>query len=109
MSSNSFSNIGKASFLHRRFTRISIIEPGSEGFVAFIHLIGVVYFVKKAFQDYSPENLYHSLAESNKETSDQHQDWYNTIIGKTWEQIQFEHKLPPSIDRVSLAPYNLGN
>ena len=109
-----FSGIGKASFLSALYTHAGFISsntddlpgslanvsPSSEGFLAFIRLIGVIYFVKncRAFQDYSPENLYHSLAEPNKETSDQHQDWYNTIRGKTWERIQFEHELPPSID-----------
>ena len=38
------------------------------------------------------------MAKPNKETSDQHEDWYNTIRGKTWERIQFEHEVTPSID-----------
>ena len=83
------------------------ITPDSNGFLAFLRLVGTTYFTKHmiAFQTETPVSFfqsYHSLDQPDQTTEQQHMQWYEGIRDKIWERITFEDQLPPSWDALKL-------
>ena len=112
-----FVGIGKTAFLKYLYqyaqfitgqTHVDIMgslahnNPGSNGFLAFLRLIGVAYFQKNrgAFEDDNPISLFNSVIEPS--IQEKHQKWYNEIRSKVWPRISFEDSLPPSHDALQL-------
>ena len=62
------------------------VSVQGHGFLAFLRLIGVVYYMKnvRAFSNTTPMMLYQSLT-NNLDVASQHVLWYNTIRDKIWE------------------------
>ena len=112
-----FSGTGKATFLrnffqHSQFiTGVSPNTKGSlsdtlmdgdiyeKGFLAFLQLIGTVYFKKHAtaFHSNSPESHFKSfLTPSTSDIQQQHRDWLEDIRQIIWDRITFESEMVPS-------------
>ena len=117
-----FSNIGKASFLRYFFQYASFITsnkpetPGTLadtslkektyeiGFLAFIRLIGTIYFKKHAtgFETSSPEACFHKFITHSQTIKEQHLNWLKDIKQNIWDRIQFENEMIPSSDALYL-------
>ena len=117
-----FSNIGKASFLRYFFQYASFITsnkpetPGTLadtslkektyeiGFLAFIRLIGTIYFKKcaTAFETSSPEAHFHKFITHSQTIKEQHLNWLNDIRENIWDRIKFENEMIPSSDALYL-------
>ena len=112
-----FSGIGKGAFLdsfyqHAEFitgqtpTEINgsliHINPDSNGFFAFVRLVGVAYFQKNrgAFDGETPKSFFNSTTGTS--LKERHENWYNQIRAKVWSRISFEDHLPPSLDALHL-------
>ena len=111
-----FVGIGKTAFLKGFFRFSDFItgqfptlpgtlahtDPESNGFLAFLCLVGVAYYLKNqgAFFENSPVSYYNSF--SNPDARKQHTQWYYGIQAKVWECISFEDQLPPSIEALEL-------
>ena len=112
-----FSNIGKGTFLRYFFQYASFITandnpntPGTlsdtnleqdsyeNGFLAFIRLIGTVYFKKYStgFNTSSPAVHYQSFIRSDTAIRDQHLNWLNNVRENIWHRIKFENEMIPS-------------
>ena len=80
------------------------MSPDSEGFLAFIRLIGVAYFTKHlpAFQTETPISLFESHYTQNMHAEEQHNKWYEGIKSSIWDRITFEDQLPPNLDALKL-------
>ena len=87
-----FSGVGKSSFSKSFFFQYANFVTGSkgvgtlcdhtkEGFLAFLQLIGTVYFKKyaSAFEANSPAALYKQM-DSSKSEEERHYQWLETII-----------------------------
>ena len=113
-----FAGIGKATFLKAFFQyaqfitgllpaqtngSLAHINPGSNGFLAFVRLVGVAYFQKNrgAFEEETPVGLYNSHSKV-KDVKERHKGWYNQIRAKVWTRISFEDHLPPSLEALEL-------
>ena len=113
-----FVGIGKAAFLNKGFFRFSKfisgqctnqsgtltnLDPGSNGFLAFLRLVGVAYYLKHqgAFES-TPSSYYNSFNTPGTQCQKQHTLWYYGIRAKAWERITFEDHLPPSIEALEL-------
>lgn len=76
-------------------------NPDTNGFLAFIRLVGVAYFQKNlsAFEESNPQGYFNSFTGMVKE---KHEQWYSDIRAKVWSRISFEDHLPPSLDALEL-------
>ena len=112
-----FSGLGKATFLryffqHAKFiTGVSPITQGSlsdtklsdniykAGFLAFIRLIGVVYFKKNAtaFDLDSPESHFKKFL-TFADVHQQHTAWLEDIRQNIWDRITIETQMVPSTE-----------
>ena len=72
--------------------------------MAFIRLVGTVYFKKHAsgFDSTSPEMHYHKFITADQTTNEQHKNWLNDIRRNIWHRIKFENENIPSIDALFL-------
>ena len=111
-----FNGIGKATFLrcfyqHAQFitgftqyTEGSLADTHMEnntherGFLAFLQLIGTVYFKKhaNAFEYDTPESHYKSFLCPDTDAKEQHSKWLEDIRKCTWERITLENEMVPS-------------
>ena len=71
-----------------------------QGFLAFIRLIGTVYFKKHAtaFESNSPESHFKSFITSSTDIEEQHRNWLDDIRQNTWDRITFEVEMVPSTE-----------
>ena len=111
-----FSGIGKATFLkhffqHTEFVtgethytkgslaQTSVNNSYKEGFMAFLRLIGAVYFKKHAtaFTSDSPESHFKGYL-GNSDEDLQHRDWLEDIRQSMWARINFEDEMIPSTE-----------
>ena len=83
---------------------LSDIAPDSNGFTAFLRLVGVAYMTKHAgaFPDVTPTNFFDSFHTSGSDARQQHNNWYEKIRARIWERITFEDQLPPNTDALQL-------
>ena len=113
-----FSGIGKATFLRYFFQYASFItgndsnikgtladtalkmQTCSQGFLAFLRLIGTTYFKKHAsgFDTNSPVSHFNKFSESSHDQLQQHSAWLNDIRQNIWDRITFENEIIPSTD-----------
>jgi len=79
-------------------------HPESSGFLAFLRLIGVAYYIKNqgAFIENTPVSYYNSFNSPDLKPHEQHTQWYYGIRAKVWERISFEDQLPPSVEALEL-------
>ena len=65
---------------------ITDIDPDSNGFLAFVRLVGVAYFCKNkpAFENPSPSSYFDTF--ENEDPKLQHCSWYKAIRSKIWER-----------------------
>ena len=102
-----FSGLGKATFLRCFFQHAEFITGESQytqgslsdtqldndahkqGFLAFLRLIGTVYFKKHAtaFESNSPESHFKSFITSSTDVEEQHRNWLEDIRQNTWDRI----------------------
>ena len=73
------------------------IDTMKEGFLAFLRLIGTIYFKKhaSAFEATSPAALYHQTDPSKSE-QERHHQWIQTIRQGIWDCITYENDMIPS-------------
>ena len=111
-----FCGLGKVTFLkcfYRYSTFITLpgehtpgsladVTPDSNGFLAFVRLVGTTYFTKHipAFQTETPLSFFQWYYSPDKTAEQQHMQWYEDIHDKIWERITFEDQLRPSLDSV---------
>ncbi len=113
-----FSGLGKTTFLRYFFQNAEFITGESQctkgslsdvlldndthkqGFLAFLRLIGTVYFKKHAtaFESNSPESHFKSFTTSPADIEQQHWSWLEDIRQSTWDRINFESEMVPSIE-----------
>ena len=109
-----FSGIGKASFFNTFIKNARFIAgtdslsgnlteniSTTEGFMAFMRLIGCAYFSKhhSTFGGIqTPSSLYYSLQQSDTTEYDTHCKWLSTIRDAVWQRIYFEDELIPTTD-----------
>ena len=114
-----FSGFGKTTFMklfyqHAEFITSGTTHPGSLsdcsletnsyelGFLAFMWLIGTMYFKKyaSAFTATTPQSHYSTFSGSNGcvPVKDQHIHWLADIRNSIWDRTQFENNMIPSID-----------
>lgn len=108
-----FAGLGKAKILKVAFQHSDFINSNSDalpgslvnttesqevGFLAFLRLIGTVYYKKhlSSFPFESPRAFVNSLSSQTDESRSQHLQWLETIRNTIWEHIEFEDELPPS-------------
>ena len=108
-----FAGIGKVTFLdtfyqHANFindinllgTLADIMQHNEEhGFLAFLRLIGSVYFkrYKSAFAQPTPAAYFHSISE-NLDSKEHHMKWINSIRATIWPYTQTPEDELPSTD-----------
>ena len=116
-----FSQVGKATFLRYFFQYSSFISaenehPGTladigivydihkEGYLAFIRLIGTVYFKKHStgFEAASPAAHFRSFCDPNLTAQQQHSAWLDDIRQTIWYCVKFENKMIPSDEALLL-------
>ncbi len=115
-----FSQLGKATFLRYFFQYATFITSGrpqgtladtsldrevyQNGFLAFMRLIGCVYFKKHAtaFELPSPATHFLKFAVAGKTTQEQHRDWLQDIRHSIWDRIKFENEMIPSTEALYL-------
>ena len=109
-----FSQIGKATFL-RYFYQYTAFITGREsqgtladtgwegeayknGFLAFLRLIGTIYFKKHAtaFETPSPANHFQNFSATHTTIQQQHKDWLEDIQQNIADRITFENDMIPS-------------
>ena len=113
-----FSGMGKATFLRYFFQHAEFITGESQytqgslsdtlldndahkqGFLAFLCLIGTVYFKKHAtaFESSSPESHFKSFLSSSTDVEEQHRNWLEDIRQNSWDRITFEAEMVPSTE-----------
>ena len=113
-----FSGIGKVAFLkafycYSKFITtpgehtpgsLTDISPESHGFLSFIRLVGVAYFIKHkpAFAAETPSSQFQGFYAPGANSEEHHMQWYNGIRSCIWERIPFEEHLPPSFEALNL-------
>ena len=111
-----FSQIGKATFLRYFFQYAAFItgresqgtladtglegETYNNGFLAFLRLIGTVYFKKHAtgFETPSPANHFQNFSSTHTTVQQQHKDWLEDIRQNIADRITFDNDMIPSIE-----------
>ena len=70
------------------------------GFLAFLRLVGTVYFKRfaTAFSGSSPQTLFLKYIDASKPPLTQHSLWLEDIRQSIWDRTQFEEEMIPSID-----------
>ena len=111
-----FSGVGKATFLRYFFQNASFItgknsntegtlanialdkQTCSQGFSAFIRLIGTTCFKKHAtgFDTPSPASHFNKFVDPSFDHLKQHEAWLNDIRQNIWDRITFENEMIPS-------------
>lgn len=111
-----FSEIGKASFMKTFFQHATFITgetypstPGTlafqmpisnwkHGFLAFLRLVGTVYFKRHSsgFGSQSPSTHYHSFSHLGLSAEEQHYMWLEDIRETMWFRTQFENQMMAS-------------
>ena len=107
-----FSRIGKATFLRYFFQYAAFIsgreaegtladteeESCNSGFLAFLRLIGTVYFKKHAtcFETPSPVSHFKKFVSTTTSIQLQHENWLEDIRQSIWHRISFENEMIPS-------------
>ena len=75
-------------------------------FLAFLRLVGVVYFLKNlpAFRNQfeSPIACYQSYTTQSEAPSQQHFTWIKMLNAKIWERVDFEDTFIPSVEALRL-------
>ena len=115
-----FSGIGKATFLKHFFGYATFITSGNpqgtladtalqgetyeHGYLAFLRLIGTVYYKRysTAFDYPSPAAHFHQFHTSDTTTLQHHQNWINSIRKTIWERTTYENGNIPSNDALLL-------
>ena len=74
------------------------------GFLAFLRLIGTLYFKKYsiAFSKNTPQTLFRKHTETSATTLEQHNKWLEDIRQTIWDRTQFEDEMLPSEDALLL-------
>ncbi len=110
-----FSGIGKATFLQYFFQHAAFISGDQQpegtlenvsldddlfkqGFLAFVRLIGTIYFKKHATGFDTPSSVTHFRKFSDQNSLQQHTAWLEDIRQNIWDRISFESDMIPSID-----------
>ena len=104
-----FSQIGKATFLRYFFQYAAFItgreaegtladteeESCNSGFLAFLRLIGTVYFKKHAacFETPSPVSHFKKFVSTTTSIQLQHENWLEDIRQSIWHHISFENEM----------------
>ena len=115
-----FSQIGKATFLRYFFQYASFITSGNPegtladtvleenifetGYLAFLRLVGTVYFKKyaTAFEMQSPATHFIQFCTATHSIRQQHTAWLEDIRNNIWDRITFENEMMPSDDALYL-------
>ena len=111
-----FSGMGKATFLwylfqhaefitgETQYTQDSLsdtlLNVHKQGFLAFLRLIGTVYFKKHAtaFESSSSESHFKSFISSSTDIEEQHRNWLEDIRQNSLDRITFEAEKVPSTE-----------
>ena len=113
-----FSGIGKATFLRSFFQHAEFITGATQytkgsladtelnddthklGFLAFMRLIGVVYFKKyaTAFELDTPESYFKSFISSTTDAEKQHKVWLEELRTSIWPRITYEDDILPTTE-----------
>jgi hypothetical protein len=107
-----FSGIGKATFSKHFYQNATFItgnnhagclfdtttDTKKEGFLAFLRLIGTIYYKKYAsgFEATSPAHLFNQTDPAKSE-EERHYQWIETIRQGIWDRITYETDMIPSI------------
>lgn len=115
-----FSQLGKATFLRYLFQHASFITSGQpkgtladtslhgdiykQGFLAFMRLIGTIYYKKHAtaFETPTPATHFIKFAKPEKTVQQQHTDWLEDIRQNIWDRIKYENEMIPSNEALFL-------
>ncbi len=115
-----FSQLGKATFLRYFFQYASFITSGEppgtladtsldgekykDGYLAFMQLIGTLYFKKHAtgFESSSPATHFLKFATTGTSMLQQHQSWLEDIRQNIWDRVKFENEMIPSNEALYL-------
>ena len=112
-----FSGIGKATFLRYFFQYASFISGANsqgslsdiefqddykKGFLAFLRLVGTVYFKKHASGFDTPSPPTHFLQFAHADPSVQHKQWINDIRQNIADRTTFDTNMVPSTDALYL-------
>ena len=113
-----FNGVGKARFLQYFFQHAEFItgevqytngslsdtlldnDLHKQGFLAFLRLIGTVYFKKHApaFESNSPESHFKSFISSSTDVEEQHKNWLEDIRQRSWARVIKETEMVPSAE-----------
>ena len=112
-----FSGIGKSTFMRYFYQYSEFITSGSTvpgtladcsladnsfniGFLAFLRLIGTVYYKKyaSAFTNPTPQAHFNSFTQSDSSVKSQHIRWLDDIRNSIYDRTQFENNMIPSIE-----------
>ena len=112
-----FSSMGKATFLRYFFQYAKFItgdrdlgtladtneDSYKKGYLAFLRLIGTIYFKKHntAFDTPSPVSHFNAFS-IHKSVLEQHKAWLDDIRESVWYRVQFENEVIPSNEALLL-------
>ena len=76
----------------------------TSGFLAFLRLIGTVYFKlhSTGFDSNSPATYYHSFSDLNLTVQEQHSLWLDNIRQNIWDRVKIENEMIPSDEALLL-------
>ena len=114
-----FSNMGKATFLRYFYQYSSFISGAKElpgtladtnhehykiGYLAFLRLIGTIYFKKHstAFDTPSPARHFQAFYSQDRLVEQQHTVWLDDIRQNVWYRVKFENEMIPSNEALLL-------
>ena len=118
-----FSQIGKATFLRYFYQYTSFITAGNDpstpgtlydvglesdnyklGYLAFLRLIGTVYFKKHSsgFDTQSPVTHFSHFGNQGLTVEEQHSKWLDSIQQTIWYRTKFENEMTASDDTLML-------
>ena len=109
-----FKGIGKITFLRYFYQYAAFITSGKEttpgtladtdsvdkGYLAFMRLIGTVYFKKynTAFETSNPQTHFNRFSEAHTNAYQHHQYWLDNIRESVWERVEDESEVIPTND-----------
>lgn len=90
---------GASTYTHGSLSNTQLEENYKDGFLAFLRLIGTVYFKKHAavFDSSSPETYLRNFVTSSTSES-QHRTWLEHIRQSIWYRTTFKNEMAPSSD-----------